>query len=84
MNTEANQPERHRRAMEKKMTKRLADDIRASLHEALDQARGKRTKAIVHRVTPVETDAREARTKLGLSQCEFANLIGRGMRKKSG
>jgi len=31
---------------------------------------------IVHRVTPRRTDAREARLKLGLSQREFASLIG--------
>ena len=62
--------------MAKKMTRRLADDIRASLHEALDHARGKRTKAIVHRVVPRETDAREARVQLGLSQREFASFIG--------
>lgn len=54
----------------------LADDIRASLHEARDFAAGKRTKAIVHEVTPQATDAREARLKLGLSQREFANFIG--------
>jgi putative transcriptional regulator len=65
--------------MEKKMTKRLADDIRTSLREALDHARGKRTKAIVHRVVPRETDAREARVKLGLSQREFASFIGTGV-----
>ena len=65
--------------MEKKMTRRLADDIRESLHEALDVAKGKRTKAIVHRVTPRATDAREARIKLGLSQREFASFIGTGV-----
>ena len=65
--------------MEKKMTRRLADDIRESLHEALDHASGKRTKAVVHRVTPRETDARQARLKLGVSQREFANLIGTGV-----
>lgn len=59
--------------------RRLADDIRESLHDALDQARGKRTGAVVHRVTPRETDAREARMKLGLTQSEFANLIGTGV-----
>jgi putative transcriptional regulator len=62
--------------MEKKMTRRLADDIRESLHEALDVAKGKRTRAIMHSVIPRETDAREARIKLGLSQREFASLIG--------
>lgn len=65
--------------MEKKMTRRLADDIRDSLREALEHASGKRTKAIVHRVTPRETDARAARLKLNLSQREFASLIGTGV-----
>lgn len=65
--------------MAKKVTRRLADDIRASLHEAIDHAGGKRTKAIVHRVVPRETDAREARVQLGLSQREFASFIGTGI-----
>jgi putative transcriptional regulator len=68
--------------MEKKMTRknsRLADDIRASLREAHDYVLGKPTKAIVHRVSPKETDAREARLTLGLSQDEFAALIGTGV-----
>jgi hypothetical protein len=47
---------------------RLADDIRDSLREARNYASGKPTKAIVHRVSPKETDAREARKTLGLSQ----------------
>jgi putative transcriptional regulator len=62
--------------MEKKMNRRLADDIRASLHEALDHAEGKRTGVIVHRIVPRESDAREARLKLGLSQREFAAFVG--------
>jgi hypothetical protein len=37
-----------------------------------------RTKAIVHKVTPRATDAHEARNELGLSQREFASLIGTG------
>jgi putative transcriptional regulator len=70
--------------MAKKMTARktkpsLADDIRASLQEALRYARGEKTGAIVHRVIPSDTDAREARHKLGLSQSEFAALIGTGV-----
>jgi hypothetical protein len=59
--------------MEKKMTRknsRLADDIRASLREADDYFSGKTTKAIVHCVSPKETDAREARLTLGLSPDE--------------
>jgi putative transcriptional regulator len=63
----------------KPVKRRLADDIRESLHEALAHARGKRTGALVHRITPRETDAREARLKLGLTQSEFANLIGTGV-----
>ena len=50
---------------------RLADDIRESLREAGDYFSGKTTKAIVHRVSPKETDAREARLTLGLSRDEF-------------
>ena len=64
--------------MAKKAT-RLAEDIRTSLHEALDHASGKRTKAVVRRVMPRVTDAREARMKLGLSQREFASFIGTGV-----
>jgi hypothetical protein len=56
--------------MAKTATSQLADDIRASLHEALDHFAGKRTKAVVHRVTPRYTDACEARLKLGLSRRE--------------
>src|SRR5215471_15637479 len=59
--------------------RRVADDIRASLHEARDHAAGKRTKAIVHRIAPQESDVREARLKLGLSQSEFAAFIGTGV-----
>jgi putative transcriptional regulator len=54
----------------------LADDIRASWQEALKYARGEKADVIVHRVVPSHTDAREARHKLGLSQREFASLIG--------
>lgn len=56
--------------------RRLADDLRESLREALDLAAGKPTKATIHEVTPRVTDAREARLKLGLSQREFASFIG--------
>ncbi len=44
--------------MAKKVKRRLADDIRASLYEALAHAAGKRTKAIVHRITPRDTHAK--------------------------
>jgi putative transcriptional regulator len=54
----------------------LADDIRASLEEALKYARGQKADVVVHRIVPSQTDAREARHKLGLSQHEFASFIG--------
>ena len=54
--------------MAKKVSRRLADDIRASLHEAIDYVRGKRTKAVVHRIVPRQTDAREARDQLAPSR----------------
>jgi putative transcriptional regulator len=54
----------------------LADDIRASWQEALKYTRGEKADVIVHRVNPQESDAREARHKLGLSQREFASLVG--------
>ena len=66
--------------MAKKVKKhRLADDIRASLDELRDFVAGKKTGVIVHRVRPSDTDARLARHKLGLSQREFAAVIGTGV-----
>jgi putative transcriptional regulator len=62
--------------MAKKVKSRLADDLRASLDELRDFVAGKKTGAVVHRVFPSQTDAREARHKLGLSQREFASLVG--------
>lgn len=58
---------------------RLADNIRASLREALDHAAGKTTGAVVRKVSPRATHARDARLKLGLSQREFAAFIGTGI-----
>ena len=52
----------------KRKTSQLADDIRESLREADDYFSAKTTKAIVHRVSPKETDARQARLTLSLSQ----------------
>ena len=46
----------------------LADDIRASLQEALKYVRGEKTDVIVHRVVPNAANARQARMKLGLSR----------------
>jgi putative transcriptional regulator len=62
--------------MAKKVKSRLADDLRASLDELRDFVAGKKTGAVVHRIFPSQTDAREARHKLGLSQREFASLVG--------
>ena len=58
---------------------RMANDLFASLDELRDFVAGKKTGVIVHRVTPSDTDAREARHKLGLSQREFAAVIGTGV-----
>jgi putative transcriptional regulator len=54
----------------------LADDIRASWQEALKYVHGEQADVIVHQIVPRESDAREARMKLGLSQSEFASFIG--------
>jgi putative transcriptional regulator len=62
-----------------KQKSRLADDIHASLQEALKYARGEKADVVVHRVVPSNTDARAARHKLGLSQREFAAFIGTGV-----
>jgi putative transcriptional regulator len=67
--------------MAKKITRRrtkrrLADDIRESWQEALKYVRGEKVDVIVRHVMPRDTDAREARMKLGLSQREFATFIG--------
>jgi hypothetical protein len=50
---------------------RLAEDIRESLREAGDYFSGKTTNAVVHRVSPKETDARQAQLTLGLSRDGF-------------
>ncbi|HZL30720.1 MAG TPA: helix-turn-helix domain-containing protein [Pseudolabrys sp.] len=70
-----------KKAMKKKTVKRsrLAEDIFASLNEMRDYVAGKSTNVIVHTVIPSDTDAREARHKLGLSQREFAAVIGTGV-----
>jgi putative transcriptional regulator len=65
--------------MAKKMKRRLADDLLESLNEARDYFAGKKTGAIVHHITPSQSDARVARHKLGLSQREFASFIGTGV-----
>ena len=66
--------------MAKKVKKRrVVDDLFESLAEARDYFAGKKTGVIIHRVTPSDSDARLARHKLGLSQREFAAVIGTGV-----
>lgn len=55
-----------KKARKNKATPSLADDIRASLQELLKYARGEKADVIVHRVVVRDSDAREARHKLGL------------------
>jgi hypothetical protein len=52
--------------MAKKVKGRLADDLWASLDELRDFVASREAGAIVHRVSPSQSDAREARRKLGL------------------
>jgi hypothetical protein len=52
--------------MAKKVNSRLADDLWAGLDELRDFVAGKKTSAIVHRASPSQSDARDARRKLGL------------------
>jgi putative transcriptional regulator len=66
--------------MAKKVKKRrVVDDLFESLAEARDYFAGKKTGAIMHKVIPSDSDARLARHKLGLSQREFAAVIGTGV-----
>lgn len=58
---------------------RVAQDIMDGLAELRDYVAGKPTKVVVHTVIPSDTDARLARHRLGLSQREFAALIGTGV-----
>jgi hypothetical protein len=57
-----------KKAGKNEATPSLADDIRAGLQEALKYARGEKTDVIVHRVMVRDSDAREARHKLGLNE----------------
>ena len=63
----------------KQRESRLFDDICEGLLEARDYMVGKPTGVIVHTITPADTEAREARLTLGMSQNEFAALIGTGV-----
>ena len=50
------------------------DSIKQGLEEALDFSKGKKTKAIVHKFSPV--DVKNIRNKVGMSQNEFAASFG--------
>lgn len=58
---------------------RLAEDLFESLSELRAYVAGKPTNVTVHTVVPSDTDARLARHKLGMTQREFAAVIGTGV-----
>ena len=58
---------------------RLAEDLFESLTELRAYVAGKPTNVTVHTIVPSDTDARLARHKLGLTQREFAAIIGTGV-----
>ena len=50
------------------------DSIKQGLEEAIAFSKGKKTKAIVHKFTPV--DVKNIRAQVGMSQNEFASAFG--------
>jgi len=50
------------------------DSIKQGLNEAIEFSKGKQTKAIVHKFTPV--DVKNIRAQVGMSQNEFASAFG--------
>jgi len=50
------------------------DSIKQGLEEAIEFSKGKKTKAIVHKFTPV--DVKNIRAQVGMSQNEFASAFG--------
>ena len=50
------------------------DSIKQGLGEALEFSKGKKSKAIVHELTPM--DVKGIRAKVGMSQNEFASAFG--------
>ena len=55
----------------------LGDRILSGLEDALAYSRGKRGKRRVHRVTvPRQVDVKTIRTRLGMTQAQFANTFG--------
>jgi len=50
------------------------ESIKKGLNEAIDHAKGKKTKAIVHEFSSV--DVKNIRSNIGMSQNEFASAFG--------
>jgi putative transcriptional regulator len=50
------------------------NSIKKGLNEAIDFSEGKCPKAVIHEYTPV--DVKRVRSKLGMSQNEFASAFG--------
>ena len=50
------------------------DSIKQGLTEAIDHAKGKSVKAIIHEFSP--TDVKAIRAKVNMSQSEFASALG--------
>ncbi|MCF6208246.1 MAG: helix-turn-helix domain-containing protein [Ghiorsea sp.] len=50
------------------------NSIQQGLSEALDFAKGKQSKAVVHDFSPI--DVKNIRTQIGMSQNEFASAFG--------
>ena len=50
------------------------ESIKQGLDEALEFSKGKKTKAIVHELAPV--DVKNIRAQVGMSQNEFASAFG--------
>ena len=50
------------------------ESIKQGLTEAVDHARGKSVKAVIHEFKPI--DVKQVRAKIGMSQTEFAAAVG--------
>lgn len=53
---------------------KLFNSIKQGLDEAIDFSKGKKLKAIVHDINPL--DVKNIRANVGMSQNEFANAFG--------
>ncbi|MCC7165984.1 MAG: helix-turn-helix domain-containing protein [Rhodospirillales bacterium] len=58
------------------MTKKAHDKIMAGLAEALTYAKGRKGRAVTHRVAVPTVAVRAARHKLGMTQRDFARNFG--------